>query len=108
MNAMKKIFLAICTVLLSGSAIAADPYPTVRLKDLPAALKEVWKQTKPEMTDRSRCAAAFDASGDMEKMSLQCSVHIRMAAEGARRAMRYCEEKRAELKIKDVCRIVVE
>lgn len=87
---------------------AADLYPSVHVKELPDFLKRVWQFNKPDMTEQSRCAAAFDGYGDPDKATLQCSVHIRMAAEGARRAMRYCEEKRAELKIRDSCKIVVE
>jgi hypothetical protein len=83
-------------------------FPTVSLKQLPEPLRSTYMGTKPEMTDRSRCAAAFDASGDLDKMTLKCSVHIRMAAEGARRAMSYCEEKRQELRIHAPCRIVQE
>ena len=41
-------------------------------------------------------------------MILQCSVYIRLAAEGERRALRYCEAKREELHIKGPCRIVTE
>lgn len=98
-------------LVLWGCAVplmAAEPYPTVRVQDIPEGLKMVWRLTKPEMSANSRCAAAFDNHSDIEKMSLQCSVHIKMAAEGARRAMRYCEEKRQELKIKEPCRLVVE
>lgn len=83
-------------------------FPTVPLKALPEPLRVAYKDTKPEMNDRSRCAAAFDPSGDVEKMTLKCSVYIRMAAEGARRAMAYCEEKRQELRIKAPCRVVQE
>ncbi len=101
-----------CLVLVlwgcAAQSMAADGYPTVRVTDIPEGLKMVWRQTKPEMSANSRCAAAFDNHSDIEKMSLQCSVHIKMAAEGARRAMRYCEEKRQELKIKEPCRLVVE
>lgn len=87
---------------------ATDPFPSVHLKELPDVLKRVWYLNKPDMSDQSRCAAAFDGYGDPDKATMQCSVHIRMAAEGARRAMRYCEEKRSELKIRDACKIVVE
>ena len=83
-------------------------FPTVPLKQLPEPLRSTYLGTKPEMSDRSRCAAAFDASGDLDKMTLKCSVHIRMAAEGARRAMSYCEEKRQELRIHAPCRLVQE
>jgi hypothetical protein len=41
-------------------------------------------------------------------MTLQCSIYIRMAAEGARRAMAHCEEKRQSQHIHGPCRIVVE
>ena len=91
-----------------AASMAADAYPTVAVRDIPEGLKMVWRQTKPEMTTTSRCAAAFDNHSDVEKMTLQCSVHIKMAAEGERRAMRYCEEKRLALKIKEPCRLVVE
>ncbi len=83
-------------------------FPTVPLRQLPEPLRSTYMGIQPEMTDRSRCAAAFDASGDIDKMTLKCSVHIRMAAEGARRAMAYCEEKRQELHIKAPCRVVKE
>jgi len=83
-------------------------FPTVPLKALPEPLRVAYQDTKPEMSDRSRCAAAFDPSGDVDKMTLKCSVHIRMAAEGARRAMAYCEEKRQALRIKAPCRLVQE
>ena len=96
-------------VLLAFAAVAghAQPFPTVSLSQLPGPLKSVWNQTKPEMTAPSRCAAAFDA-GDRDRMTLQCSVYVRLGAEGERRAMRYCEEKRQELRIHAPCQIVVE
>lgn len=99
------------TILLSTSVaqvMAAGVYPSVPVREIPEGLKMVWRLTKPEMTENSRCAAAFDNHSDVEKMTLQCSVHIKMAAEGARRAMRYCEEKRQEMKIKEPCRIVTD
>lgn len=105
---MSKTLWILTMALCVGAGWATETYPTVQAKDLPEGLKRVWAFNKPEMTAQSRCAAAFDGHGDPEKATLQCSVHIRMAAEGARRAMRYCEEKRAEHKIKDTCKIVVE
>jgi hypothetical protein len=56
----------------------------------------------------SHCAAAFDSHSDGEKMVFRCSIHIKMSAEGERRAMKYCEEKRAEKNIKAPCRLVHE
>ena len=102
----KMLVFGLCA--LAWSAGAAELGPTVHLKELPDGLKRLWHIIRPDMTDQSRCAAAFDGYSDPDKMTLQCSVHIRMAAEGARRAMSYCEEKRQELHIKAPCRLVQE
>ena len=97
---------ALLTPLLAVAV--AGPYPTVKLRQLPEPLRSLWADLKPEMTPSSQCAAAYDSHTDSSKMTLRCSIHIRMAAEGERRAMRYCEEKRAELKINAPCRLVEE
>jgi hypothetical protein len=76
-----------------------------RVAQLPEALKGVWQRHLPEMSATSRCAAAFDAS-EGSRMTLQCSVYIRMAAEGERRALRLCEDKRQALGIQAPCRLV--
>lgn len=81
---------------------------TVPVRELPQALKQQWQLSKPEMTATSRCAAAWDSHTDTQKMTLDCSIYIRMAAEGARRALSYCEEKRQKLQIHAPCRIVSE
>jgi hypothetical protein len=104
---IKKLCFLSLWVLALGVG-ATDANPVVHVKELPDFLKRVWNLNKPDMNEQSRCAAAFDGYGDPDKATLQCSVHIRMAAEGARRAMRYCEEKRTELKIRDACKLVVE
>jgi hypothetical protein len=89
-------------------AKAIGNYPTVDLRELPDPLRSVYKELKPEMTEMSHCAAAFDSHSDGEKMVFRCSIHIKMSAEGERRAMRYCEEKRVEKGIKAPCRLVQE
>lgn len=99
--------------LLGGGTFAAyakaiGNYPTVDLRELPDPLRSVYKELKPEMNEMSHCAAAFDSHSDGEKMVFRCSIHIKMSAEGERRAMRYCEEKRAEKGIKAPCRLVEE
>ena len=98
-----------CMALAAMLAVAGAWANTgqVQVAQLPEALKQVWERTKPEMTDRSACAAAFDGN-DGQRMTLQCSVHIRMRAEGERRALRRCEDKRQELGIRNPCRFVVE
>ena len=108
---MKRIHYLVFTLAWIGFAAMAKPigpYPTIHVSELPDPLRSVWKELKPEMTPMSACATAFDSHSDGEKMAFRCSIHIKMAAEGERRAMRYCEEKRAEHKIKDACKIVVE
>ncbi len=103
----------LCLSMLGGLTFAAyakaiGNYPTVDLRELPDPLRSVYKELKPEMNEMSHCAAAFDSHSDGEKMVFRCSIHIKMSAEGERRAMRYCEEKRAEKGIKAPCRLVEE
>jgi hypothetical protein len=100
-------FSVLVPMVLCVSAMAS-PFPTVPLSELPDPLRSVWKELKPEMTEMSHCAAAFDSHSDGEKMAFRCSIHIKMSAEGERRAMKYCEEKRAEKNIKSPCRLVRE
>ena len=108
---MKRIHYLILTLAWIGFAAMAKPigpYPTIHVSELPDPLRSVWKELKPEMTPMSACATAFDSHSDGEKMAFRCSIHIKMAAEGERRAMRYCEEKRAEKGIRMPCKLVQE
>lgn len=87
---------------------APETHPTVPVRDLPAGLKAQYVKQKPEMNANSRCAAAFDSYSEDDKMTLRCSIYIKLGAVGARRAMGYCEEQREKLHIHGPCRIVVE
>jgi hypothetical protein len=60
------------------------------------------------MNSNSRCAAAYDSHSEQERMSLRCSIYIKLGAEGARRAMQHCEEDREKKHIHALCRIVQE
>ena len=93
---------------LMGLSVNASGYPSVSLSELPDPLRSAWINQKPEMTPMSHCAAAFDSQSDGEKMVFRCSIHIKMSAQGERRAMKYCEEMRAEKNIKAPCRLVRE
>ena len=95
-------------ISFAAAAKPIGPYPFMHVSELPDPLRSVWKELKPEMTPMSHCAAAFDSHSDGEKMAFRCSIHIKMSAEGERRAMRYCEEKRAEKGIKMPCKLVEE
>lgn len=85
-----------------------EVYPTMKVRELPEVLRSQWNQTKPQMNSNSRCAAAFDSHSDYDRMTLKCSVYIKLGAVGARRAMGYCEEDRAKLHIHSPCKIVQE
>ena len=108
---MNRFKYLVCALALIGFATLAKPigdYPSIHVSELPDPLRSVWKELKPEMTPMSACATAFDSHSDGEKMAFRCSIHIKMAAEGERRAMRYCEEKRAEKGIRMPCKLVEE
>lgn len=105
---LRQRLLILSAGLLTLSAQAHGPFPTVHVKELPDALRGNWNTLKPEMTENSHCAAAFDSSTDGDRMVFKCSIHIKMAHEGARRAMHYCEDARTEHHIKMPCKLVVE
>lgn len=108
---MHSLKYLVCALALIGFAAMAKPignYPTIPLSELPDSLRSVWKELKPEMNQNSHCATAFDSHSDGEKMAFRCSIHIKMSAEGERRAMRYCEERRAERGIRMPCKLVEE
>ena len=108
---MSRFKYVACALALIGFAALAKPignYPSIHLSELPDSLRSVWKELKPEMNEMSHCATAFDSHSDGEKMAFRCSIHIKMSAEGERRAMRYCEEKRAEKGIRMPCKLVEE
>lgn len=93
-------------MLMCLAALPAVAAETWALRDLPAPLREQYARNEREMDANSRCAAAFDSATDTRRMTLQCSIHIRMAAEGARRALAYCEIERAAAGIKRECRVI--
>ena len=107
----KRLAWRASVALFLGSALATagtTPFPRIALRELPDPLRGIWLELKPEMTPMSHCATAFDSYTDGERMVFRCSIHIKMSAEGERRAMRYCEEKRMEKNIKMPCKLVVE
>jgi len=101
----------LCTFLAALCLLPAawaQVHPTMKVRELPDPLRAQWNQTKPEMQNTSRCAAAFDNYNDYDRMTLKCSIYIKLGAEGARRAMRYCEEEREKKHIHAPCKIVLE
>lgn len=100
------LVLLLLGVWLPPSVQAHGPFPTIRARELPDALHANWITLKPEMNANSHCATAFDSHTEGERMVFKCSIHIKMAHEGARRAMHYCEEARTEHRIKMPCKLV--
>ena len=107
----------LCTLMLAFGWVTTawtqvpmqkEVYPTMKVRELPEVLRAQWNQTKPQMNSNSRCAAAFDSHNDYDRMTLKCSVYIKLGAVGARRAMGYCEEEREKLRIHAPCKIVQE
>ena len=95
-------------VVWACTSFAASPYPSIGLHEIPESLQEQYMKLKPEMTQYSHCATAFDSHSDGEKMAFRCSIYIKMSAEGERRAMRYCEDRRVEQKINAPCKLITE
>ena len=108
MNYFKCLVYVLALSGVVAFATPIGPYPSINVSELPDPLRSVWKELKPEMNEMSHCAAAFDSHSDGEKMAFRCSIHIKMSAEGERRAMRYCEEKREEKGIHMPCKLVEE
>lgn len=94
------------SVLTITGLSAAEPWPTISLRDLPDPLKQEWSKLAPDMTPASQCATAFDSTTDPRLMNLNCSIHIKISNEGARRAMRYCETERQQKAIRTPCRLI--
>lgn len=112
MNILKSLTWCGGLIILSAlwllPAQAHGPFPTLHVKDLPDGLRSNWNSLKSEMNENSHCAAAFDSNTEGDRMVFKCSIHIKMAHEGARRAMHYCEEARTEHRIKMPCKLIVE
>ena len=112
MNISKSLTCRLTLLMLSAGLLlpvqAHGPFPTVHVKDLPDGLRNNWNNLKSEMNENSHCAAAFDSNTEGDRMVFKCSIHIKMAHEGARRAMRYCDDARAEHRIKMPCRLIEE
>ena len=105
----KQTLLYVCLLWLwcATSSAQSPLYPTVRVTDLPDAIHKMYKREEPNFTDKSHCATAWDSATDGDRIAFKCSVFIKMSAEGERRAMRYCEEIRADKKISNPCRLIV-
>jgi len=103
-----RLGLLVLSALWSLAVLAHGPFPSIHVKDLPDGLRNNWNSLKAEMNENSHCAAAFDSNTEVDRMVFKCSIHIKMAHEGARRAMHYCNEARTEHRIKMPCKLIEE
>jgi len=108
---LQELLKPLCALVLAAGLLPAawaQTQPSMKVRDLPEVLRSQWVQIKPEMNSNSHCAAAFDSHTDFDRMTLKCSIYIKLSAEGARRAMRYCEDEREKKHIHGPCKLVEE
>ncbi len=104
--------LALLTACLSlvfqPMAASAEEFPTVSPSQLPGSLQELYAREQPGLGQYGHCAAGFDSRTDGLKMALSCSIYVRSSAQGARLAVKLCNERAAFLKIKARCSLIVD
>jgi hypothetical protein len=105
----KGVIASACLVLAALPVIAsAEEFPTTSPSQLPGALQELYAREQPNLGQYGHCAAGFDSRTDGMKMTLSCSIYVRSSAQGARLAVKLCNERTAFLKIKARCSLIVD
>ena len=99
--------VGLCLVALPGAA-SAEEFPTISPSQLPGSLQELYAREQPGLGQYGHCAAGFDSRTDGLKMALSCSIYVRSSAQGARLAVKLCNERAAFLKIKARCSLIVD
>lgn len=94
--------------LAAQSAAAAPELPTISVSQLPGSLQELYAREQPNLGQYGHCAAGFDSRTDGLKMALSCSIYVRSSAQGARLAVKLCNERADFLKIKARCSLIVD
>ena len=101
--------ISACLVLAALPGLAsAEEFPTISPSQLPGSLQELYAQEQPGLGQYGHCAAGFDSRTDGLKMALSCSIYVRSSAQGARLAVKLCNERAAFLKIKARCKLIVD
>lgn len=98
--------LLACWALAAQSAAAE--LPTISVSQLPGSLQELYAREVPNLGQYGHCAAGFDSRTDGMKMALSCSIYVRSSAQGARLAVKLCNERADFLKIKARCSLIVD
>jgi len=97
----------VCVTAMPLSASAED-FPKTSPSQLPGALQELYAREQPGLGQYGHCAAGFDSRTDGMKMALSCSIYVRSSAQGARLAVKLCNERADFLKIKARCSLIVD
>ena len=101
--------LAACLCLMAPPrAVSAEEFPTISPSQLPGSLQELYAREQPGLGQYGHCAAGFDSRTDGLKMALSCSIYVRSSAQGARLAVKLCNERAVFLKIKARCSLIVD
>ena len=104
--------LALCLAYLCGAALPmaaiAEEFPTTSPSQLPGSLQELYAREQPNLGQYGHCAAGFDSRTDGLKMALSCSIYVRSSAQGARLAVKLCNERADFQKIKARCSLIVD
>ena len=102
------LLTACLCLVVQPKAASAEEFPTVSPSQLPGSLQELYAREQPGLGQYGHCAAGFDSRTDGLKMALSCSIYVRSSAQGARLAVKLCNERAAFLKIKARCSLIVD
>jgi len=107
----RKLLVWVAVCLCAGAlplAASAEEFPRISPSQLPGSLQELYAREQPNLGEYGHCAAGFDSRTNGLKMALSCSIYVRSSAQGARLAVKLCNERADFLKIKARCSLIVD
>ena len=105
---IRKALAAFVLLIALPFSAYAEELPTMSPQQLPGSLQDLYAREQPNLGQYGHCAAGFDSRTDGLKMALICSIYVRSSAQGARLAVKLCNERAAFLKIKARCSLIVD
>ena len=105
---IRKALAAFVLLIALPLSAYAEELPTMSPQQLPGSLQDLYAREQPNLGQYGHCAAGFDSRTDGLKMALSCSIYVRSSAQGARLAVKLCNERAAFLKIKARCSLIVD
>jgi len=106
-RSLARLAACLCVAAMPLAA-GAEQFPTIAPTQLPGALQELYAREQPGLGQYGHCAAGFDSRTDGLKMALSCSIYVSSSAQGARLAVKLCNERADFLKIKARCSLIVD